>query len=317
VTRHVDPQLSAVREFARERAQRSSLRILASEIGIGHTTLNNFLDGAKPHPRIWRALREWYERENARGAVEREPVTTDQLRRARERMRTLGPRVLSAPELVAVVLDSIVPGTGPGLDASRNLLREFSPSDAQALRRIMAARLSTVSGARGLGDAKAAVLLAGLEIGRRAVEEGREERDKFTSAAEVFTYLHPSMRDQPHETFRVLLLDHERGLRRELAVGPHRVTAVGAVNLRDVFRVGLVEGAHGIVLVQSQPSGKPSPSALDRVITKLFNKGCQTLGFVAYDHIIIGENGYFSAREAGALRTGGECEEESDGLLGS
>ena len=65
--------------------------------------------------------------------------------------------------------------------------------------------------------------------------------------------------------------------------------------------MGLVEGAHGIVLVQSQPSGKPSPSALDRVITRLFNKGCQTLGFVPYDHIIIGTDGYFSAREAGAL----------------
>lgn len=230
-----------------------------------------------------------------------EPVAPEQLGRVRERMRTLGPRALSAPELVAVALDGIVPGTGPGLDASRNLLREFSPSDPQALRRMMVARLSLVSAVRGIGDAKAAVLLAGLELGRRAAEEGRAERDKFTTAAEVFAYLHPSMRDQPHEAFRVLLLDHERGLRRELAVGQHRVTAVGAVNLREVFRVGLVEGAHGIVLVQSQPSGKPSPSALDRVITRLFNKGCQTLGFVAYDHIIIGADGYFSAREAGAL----------------
>lgn len=300
MTRQADPQVAVVRGLACERAAQSSLRILALEIGIGHSTLHNFLAGANSHPRIWRTLREWYEREKAHGGAGPEQVP-NQLVRARERMRTHGPRALSALELVAVALDGILPGTGPGLDASRNLLREFSPSDAQALRRIMAARLSTVSAVRELGEAKAAVLLAGLELGRRAVEEGRAERDKFTTAAEVFAYLHPSMRDQAHEGFRVLLLDHERGLRRELAVGPHAITAVGAVNLRDVFRVGLVEGAHGIVLVQSQPSSKPSPSALDRVITRLFNKGCQTLGFVAYDHIIIGADGYFSAREAGAL----------------
>jgi hypothetical protein len=61
---------------------------------------------------------------------------------------------------------------GPGLDVSRRLLQEFAPSDPQALRRIMAAALSPVSGLQSLGVRRAAALLARLEIGRRAVEEG-------------------------------------------------------------------------------------------------------------------------------------------------
>jgi hypothetical protein len=156
--RLVDPLVSVVREFARERAERSSLRILAPEMGLGHSTLHNFLSGADPHPRIWSKLREWYGHTITRSA-DNEPPKTDPLRRARERMRTLGPRALSASELVAVLLDGGLPGSGPGLDASAGLLREFSPSDAQALRRIMAAQLATVSLAQGLGAERAAVLL--------------------------------------------------------------------------------------------------------------------------------------------------------------
>lgn len=301
MTREKDPHEAEVRDFAREQVELSSLRSVAPKIGIGHTTLDRFLKGSKPHPRIWRALRTWYEREIGRGTAVGKPARADQLRRTRERMRTFGPRALSASELVAVVLDGVDPGSGPGLDASRRLLQEFAPSDPQALRRIMAADLSTVSGMQGLGVTRTAVLLAGLEIGRRAVEEGRAERDKFTTAAEVFAYLHPWMRAQPHVTFRVLLLDHECGLLREFAVGTDRLTGVGAVNLREAFRVGLVEGAHGIVLVQSQLSSHPSPGSLDRVITILFKKGCHALGLVPSDHIIIGQEGYFSAREAGTL----------------
>lgn len=311
-----DPQVAVVRDFAKERAELSSQRGLAAEIGIGFGTLHNFLGGSNPHPRTWRVLREWYEREKVRGVGERESGRRDELWRARGRMRTLGPRVLSVPELIAVILDGIEQGTGPGFDACQNLLREFSPSDTQALRRIMAARLATVSGVRGLGEARAAALLAGLEIGRRAVEEAREERDKFTSAAEVFRYLHPPMRDVPHDTFRALLLDHECGLLRELAVGQHGLTTGGAVNLRDVFRESLIAGAHVIVLVQSsQANGTPVPCAADRLLTRLFSEGCRSLGFVP-DHIIIGKGGFFSAREAGTLPTLGLLLPVSDGDSG-
>jgi hypothetical protein len=167
--RRADPLVAVVREVAGEHAEQSTLRGLAPDIGIGHTTLHNFLSGANPHPRVWRALREWYAREQARSVTEREK---DQLWLARERMRTQGVGALSASELVAVLFAGGDGETRPNVDASLELLREFSPDDAQALRRIMAAGLATVSGVRGLGDAQAAALLAGLEIGRRAVENG-------------------------------------------------------------------------------------------------------------------------------------------------
>jgi hypothetical protein len=55
-----DVPLEAMRELARDHAERTSLRHLAPEIGLGHSTLHNFLNGATPHPRVRRLLGLWY-----------------------------------------------------------------------------------------------------------------------------------------------------------------------------------------------------------------------------------------------------------------
>jgi hypothetical protein len=66
-----DVPLDDIRELARDRAELSSLRHLAPEIGLGHSTLHNFLNGAAPHPRVRRLLGLWYLRETgAEGAEE-------------------------------------------------------------------------------------------------------------------------------------------------------------------------------------------------------------------------------------------------------
>ena len=62
-----DVPIDAVRELARDHAERSSLRQLAPEIGLGHSTLHNFLSGAAPHPRVRRLLGLWYLRVTAGG----------------------------------------------------------------------------------------------------------------------------------------------------------------------------------------------------------------------------------------------------------
>jgi hypothetical protein len=69
-----DVPIEAVRELARDHAERSSLRHLAPEIGLGHSTLHNFLNGAAPHPRVRRLLGLWYLRMTGGAAADDESV---------------------------------------------------------------------------------------------------------------------------------------------------------------------------------------------------------------------------------------------------
>lgn len=62
--------IDAVRELARDRSERASIRHLAEQMGIKHSTLHNFLKGATPHPRIRRAMADWYFREIGSGGDE-------------------------------------------------------------------------------------------------------------------------------------------------------------------------------------------------------------------------------------------------------
>jgi hypothetical protein len=69
-----DVPLDDIRELARDRAEQSSLRHLAPVIGLGHSTLHNFLNGAAPHPRVRRLLGLWYLRETGAEGAEEEVV---------------------------------------------------------------------------------------------------------------------------------------------------------------------------------------------------------------------------------------------------
>jgi hypothetical protein len=69
-----DVPIEAVRELARDYAERSSLRHLAPEIGLGHSTLHNFLNGAAPHPRVRRLLAIWYLRATGAAGEDEEAI---------------------------------------------------------------------------------------------------------------------------------------------------------------------------------------------------------------------------------------------------
>jgi DNA repair protein RadC len=229
--------------------------------------------------------------------------------RPRERLRSLGARSLSPRELLALLIETGVPPTDdrPGrsaLDLAGDLLRWFSPTEgAQSLRRIMTAPLSALCEVPGIGPAKAAKIQAALDLGRRAVEEGRPDMERLTTSRDVFERMRVSMRDLPHEEFRVLLLNVQCDLLREVVVGQGTLTSCG-VSPREIFRVALAENAHSIVVVHNHPSGESNPSPEDRAFTDQLEKGARVVGLGFMDHVIIGEGRYYSFSEEGLLRGG-------------
>jgi DNA repair protein RadC len=224
--------------------------------------------------------------------------------RPRERLRSLGPRALSPRELLALLIETGTPG-GPGkprrsaLDLAGDLLQHFSAgSGRESLRRIMNASVAEICRVPGIGPAKAAKILAGLDLGRRAAEEERPERDRVGSPRDVYERMRLVLRDLPHEEFHVLLLNTQNQMVRDLLVTRGTLDA-SLVHPREVFRAAIAEAAAAVILVHNHPSGDPTPSAEDRAVTHDLRAAGETVGIEVLDHVIIGEGRYVSFVEAG------------------
>lgn len=242
--------------------------------------------------------------------------------RPRERLRTLGPQSLSSRELLALLIETGMPATDEraarsALDVAGDLLGwalqgedESGPGtggrdrrDRQPLRRIMNAPFSQLCSVPGIGPAKAAKILAALDLGRRAMQEVKREVHRFSSARDVFEHVHVRMRDLKHEEVHVMLLNPQGELLRTEKVAQGTVDNVH-VHPRDVFGPAVREGAHGVVVLHNHPSGEPTASPEDHRLTACLHEASQLLGIALLDHIIIGEGRYWSFSEERQLPSG-------------
>lgn len=241
--------------------------------------------------------------------------------RPRERLRTLGPQSLSSRELLALLIETGVPATDEraarsAMDVAGDLLAwalqgEDSVGadtgrdrrDRQPLRRILTAPFSQLCSVPGIGPAKAAKILAALDLGRRAMQEVRRDVHRFSSARDVFEHVHVRMRDLKHEEFHVMLLNPHGELLRIEKVAQGTLDRCD-LHPRDVFAPAVREGAHAVVVLHNHPSGEPSPSPEDRMLTAHLQDASRLLGVPLRDHIIIGEGRYWSFSEASELSTG-------------
>ncbi|WP_420125149.1 RadC family protein [Longimicrobium sp.] len=246
--------------------------------------------------------------------------------RPRERLCTLGPQSLSSRELLALLIESGRPATDErparsAMDLAGDLLawalqgadedEEEEPGkgggrrrrDAQPLRRIMMAQASQLCGVRGIGPARAAKILAAMELGRRAVQEVRRDAPRFLSASDVFEHVHVRMRDLRHEEFHVVLLNAQGELLRMEKVAQGTIDSCH-VEPREVFGPAMREGAYSVVAVHNHPSGEPRPSNEDRNLTSRLESAATLLGLRLLDHIIVGEQRYWSFAEQKQMTSG-------------
>ena len=225
--------------------------------------------------------------------------------RPRERLRDAGPRALSPRELLALLIETGVPAregvpAKSALDVAGELLR-WSTWDGGAdasLRRIMTAPFAALCEVPGIGPAKAAKVLAAMELGRRASEEARPDRDRVAGPRDVYERMRIQMRDLPQEEFHVLLLNTQHQIMRDVVVTRGTLDA-SLVHPREVFRPALAESAASVILVHNHPSGEPTPSAEDRAVTRQLTEAGALLGIPVLDHIVIGEGRYVSFVESG------------------
>lgn len=210
--------------------------------------------------------------------------------RPRERLRTHGAGALSTAELLAIVI-----GTGTkdatAVDLGAHLLTHYGSLD-----RLSRASGHEIAAHHGVGQIKAAKVVAAFEIGRRLLEPGPARRVVRT-AADAAAVVMPSMSGLDREHFRVILLNtkHEILDIVEVSVGG---LASAPVHPREVFKEAIRGSAAAIIVVHNHPSGSPEPSRDDVLITEQLRAAGHLVGIELLDHIIIGERSFLSLREA-------------------
>ena len=214
--------------------------------------------------------------------------------RPREKLLRHGATALGDNELVAVVLGSGRHRTS-ALGVANELLKAHG--GLHGLVRTSAGALSRVV---GIGDAKAAQVLAAIELGRRTLTRAPAARVQLRRPADVAVYLLPAFGSRAAEQFGVILLDTKHRVIRTMIVASGGLNAT-FVEPRDVYREALLGGAAAVVAFHNHPSGDPAPSPDDFALTRRLTAAGLLIGIDLVDHMILGDARYFSFKEAGRL----------------
>jgi len=207
--------------------------------------------------------------------------------RPREKLLKDGEEKLNDAELLAIFLRTGVKGKS-AIDIAKNLLIEFG-----GIRGLYSASTEDLEKIPGLGIAKIAQLKAVISLSKRYIEEKIKNRPLVKTSKEVFNLLYQTMRDLDQEVFKVILLN---GQNEVIDIVDIFKGSLSSSNIypREVIKWALKYPTAGIVFIHNHPSGNPQPSKSDKEITRELVFAAKVMGIKVFDHIIIGNNRYYS-----------------------
>ena len=214
--------------------------------------------------------------------------------RPREKMMSKGPQTLTNAELLAILI-----GSGSDEDSAVSLMQKVLATYGDSLDRVGRLSVEELCRFKGIGPAKAITILAACELGRRRAVE-QPERRQIRSAAQVYDYFYPFMRDLAVEECHVLLLNQSSVVIDSARIGVGGLTET-AVDVRLILREALLKRATSIVLCHNHPSGNLRPSAYDDRLTRQVQEAARLLNITLADHVIFTDAGYYSYADAGKI----------------
>ena len=217
--------------------------------------------------------------------------------RPREKLLLKGTHSLSESELIAILLRT---GTkeSTAVDVGMKLMRKVN-NDLHALSKLSVKDILQLK-VQGIGETKATTIVAAMELGRRRQLSQVKERDKITSSRDAFEILQPRLSDLKHEEFWIVLLNRANKVTAIERISEGGLTGTVA-DPRRIFNNALKAEATSIILSHNHPSGNIQPSSMDIELTKKLKKAGEVLDISVYDHLIIGENNYYSFADEGML----------------
>jgi len=212
--------------------------------------------------------------------------------RPRERLLRHGPSALSNIELLAILLNTGLPGESVMVVAER-LLREYG--GFPGLMKLSAEELARI---HGLGPAKATKLKASMEIANRILASNPDQKPKISSPDDITNLIGLEMSLLEQEQLRIVLLNTRNeviGI-RTLYQG---TTNQAQVRIAEVFRDAVRANAVAIIVVHNHPTGDPTPSSADIDLTRTMVEAGDVLEVKVLDHMIIGHGRHVSMKRLG------------------
>ena len=215
--------------------------------------------------------------------------------RLRKRFLEGGLERFSDEEVVEFLLTLGTPRGDQKLPA-REALKQFG-----SLSGVLSAPMEKLTGIKGIGPKNALYLKLVHQVAGRYLKDRAEGNPFFGSSQAVFDHLFHSMRDLKREIFKVLFLNrkNELILDQDVFFG---TLAGSAVYPREIMTLALEHKAAGLVFVHNHPSGDPSPSPEDKRLTRDLVWAAKLLMVQVLDHIIIGNNTYYSFADDGLIK---------------
>lgn len=209
--------------------------------------------------------------------------------RPREKMLLRGAEALSDGELLAVLLR-----TGTVDKNALELARELLADSQWKLSTLASRSPGELIRLRGMGRSKAIIVLAALELGRRAfLEENISERPPITTPKDVYRIVGPRLSHLDHEECWLIHMSKSNA-----PICEERITAGGfestVIDVRQIASKVLEKKAAGIILVHNHPGGTPKPSRADIRETARLKDSLSMLGVEMVDHVIISGRRFYS-----------------------
>jgi len=215
--------------------------------------------------------------------------------RPRERLVKHGVDYLTDAELLGIILVKGYQGK-TSVEIAKDLL-----SETKSLRKLDSLSYPEMISIKGIGLAKFAQIKAALEIGKRLLRETNSPKKKIHNALDLVSYYGPCMRDLKKEKFKVVLLDVKNKIIKDIDISVGSLTE-SIVHPREVLKEIIKESAASVIFLHNHPSGESNPSKNDLDITERLAGACEWVGVKVLDHIILGENNYFSFAQEGLLK---------------
>ena len=215
--------------------------------------------------------------------------------RPREKMLAKGKEALSNAELIAILI-----GSGNSKETAVDLSKRILHDNKDNLIELSRLTINDLMKYNGIGEAKAVTIAAALELGRRRRFSEALEKPSIKNSQIAYECFYAHLSDLNHEQVWIMLLNNANKVIKLEKIGVGGMTGTTA-DPKKIFKSALENNAASVMLCHNHPSGNVIPSNADKQITNNLVKAGQFLEIKILDHIIIGNDNYFSFADEGLL----------------